>query len=193
MSDTLLIFCYHLPFPPPLFHVIYRMCSAFLLLLEMYSIYNLTPAFPSQAGSNVGRVFIPLLLEYPEFAITALLRPTSTFTFPSPLISTKLVDFASPDSLVQALHGTDAVLSLVPPSATKFEVQKPVIDAAVTAGVKVYFASEFSADILSAHYAVFPTEVVGDKVESRRYLEKLAKDGRINWMAINGGPFFDMC
>jgi hypothetical protein len=72
-------------------------------------------------------------------------------------------------------------------------VQKPVIDAAVAAGVKVYLASEFSADILSAIYAVLPTEVVGDKVLSRQYLEDLAKEGRINWMAINGGPFFDMC
>src|SRR5579862_549760 len=118
----------------------------------MASIRSLTLAFPSQAGSSVGRALTPLLVEYPEFTITALLRPTSTYTSSSPLISTKIVDFASPNSLVQALRGTDALLSLVPPSATKFGVQKPVIDAAVTAGVKVYFASEFSADILSAHY-----------------------------------------
>ncbi|KAI9867455.1 MAG: hypothetical protein M1813_009013 [Trichoglossum hirsutum] len=146
------------------------------------------------AGSSVGRTLIPLLLKCPEFTITALLRPTSTYTPPSPLVSTKTVDFSSPDSdsLIQALHGTDALLSLVPPSATKFDVQKPVIDAAVAAGVKVYLASEFSADILSAIYAVLPTEVVGDKVLSRQYLEDLAKEGRINWMAINGGPFFDM-
>ncbi|KAI9774515.1 MAG: hypothetical protein M1840_002762 [Geoglossum simile] len=147
---------------------------------------------PAQAGSNVGGVLIPLLLKHSEFTPTALLRSTSDYKPPSSSISIKIVDFDKFDSIVQSLRGTDAVLSLVCPSATKFEVQRRVIDAAVTAGVKVYFASEFVADILSPLFARMPTEVVGDKVESRQYLEKLAKEGKIHWMAINGGPFFDM-
>ncbi len=96
-------------------------------------------------------------------------------------------------SLANAFQGQDAVLCCVPGGATRFDAQKILIDAAIAAGVKLYFASEYSSNIMSPHYQIFPTEFVGDKVKVRRYLEKKAAEGQMSWTALNGGPFFDMC
>lgn len=68
-----------------------------------------------------------------------------------------------------------------------------LIDAAIEAEVKLFFASEYSANVMGPHYQVFPTEVVGDKVKVRQYLDEKAAAGEIAWTALNGGPFFDMC
>jgi hypothetical protein len=67
-----------------------------------------------------------------------------------------------------------------------------LIDSAIAAGVKLFFASEFVSDILSPHYAVFPPSVVGDKVKTRRYLEEKSGEGHIAYTALNGGPLFEM-
>ena len=94
---------------------------------------------------------------------------------------------------MEVLQGIDAVLCCVPSGATKFHDQKLLIDAAIDAGVKLFFASEYASNIMSPHYQVFPTEFVGDKVKVRKYLEEKGAAGQIAWTALNGGPFFDMC
>lgn len=33
----------------------------------------------------------------------------------------------------------------------------------------------------------------GAKLRIRRYLEGVGEEGKISWMALNGGPFFEMC
>ncbi len=81
----------------------------------------------------------------------------------------------------------------MPAAATSFSNQKLLIDAAIEAGVKLFFASEFVGNILGAYYQLFPKQWVGEKVAVRRYLEEKAKEGQICWTALNGGPFFDMC
>jgi len=68
-----------------------------------------------------------------------------------------------------------------------------LLDAAVAAGVKVFFASEFISDLMAPHFALFPPAVVGEKIAVRRELERRGEKGEIAWMAVNGGPFFDMC
>jgi hypothetical protein len=76
---------------------------------------------------------------------------------------------------------------------TKFDQQKLLIDASVEAGVKLFFASEYSGNIASPQYRLLPTQFVGDKLRVREYLEEKAAAGQIAWTALNGGPFFDMC
>ena len=71
--------------------------------------------------------------------------------------------------------------------------QKLLIDAAIEAGVKLFFPSEYSADIMGFRYQRFPSQIVGDKVEIRKYLVEKASSGAIAYIALNGGPFFDMC
>ena len=81
----------------------------------------------------------------------------------------------------------------MPGGATDLASQKLLIDASIAAGVKLFFASEYSADVMSPQYARLPTQVVGDKPQIRRYLEDRAREGSIAWTALNGGPFFDLC
>jgi len=59
--------------------------------------------------------------------------------------------------------------------------------------VKLYFASEYAANILDPHFKSFPAPLVGDKVEIRKYLEEKAAAGEIAYTALNGGPILDMC
>ncbi|KAI9746940.1 MAG: hypothetical protein M1835_002313, partial [Candelina submexicana] len=144
-------------------------------------------------GGNVGRALITALTtSATTFHITALIRPTSTYRPPYLAISTLTTDFTSSPSLISALRDQDALVCCVPASATSFDNQKLLIDAAIEAGVKLFFASEFVGDVLSAHYEIFPKEWVGEKVRVRRYLEEKAREGQICWTALNGGPFFDM-
>lgn len=110
-----------------------------------------------------------------------------------PVTATVEANFSSHASLVTALSGQDAVLSCVPGGATDFESQKLLIDAAIAARVKLFFASEYSANVMSSQYARLPIQFVGDKPRIRRYLEDKAKEGAIAWTALNGGPFFDLC
>ena len=148
-------------------------------------------------GGNVGTAIIQELLKDPKFRLTAITRPTSKYqpplTSPSSNIKVIVADHNDRSSLAKALQHQDALVNCVPGGATDFESQKMVIDAAIEAGVKLFFASEYSADIMGPLYQRFPTKVVGDKVKIRRYLMEKAAAGEIAYTALNGGPFFDMC
>ncbi|KAL8727451.1 MAG: hypothetical protein Q9166_006039 [cf. Caloplaca sp. 2 TL-2023] len=146
-------------------------------------------------GSNgrVGFAVTRELLKGDYFKqLTAVLRHTSTASIRLSGIAEVKADFSSFDSLVAALSGHDAVLSCVPGGATDFESQKLLIDASIAAGVRLFFASEYSANVMSPQYGHLPIQFVGDKPRIRRYLEEKAKEGSIAWTALNGGPFFDL-
>ncbi|KAL8707179.1 MAG: hypothetical protein Q9220_007746 [cf. Caloplaca sp. 1 TL-2023] len=145
------------------------------------------------ATGRVGSAIVKELLRDGAFQQrTAILRHTSTAD--PDLIGAVAVraDFSSLDSLIAALSGHDALLSCVPGGATDFASQKLLIDAAIEAGVKLFFASEYSANVMSRQYSQFPTQFVGEKPRIRRYLEEKAQAGSIAWTALNGGPFFDL-
>ncbi|GME26000.1 Isoflavone reductase family protein [Neofusicoccum parvum] len=142
------------------------------------------------AGGNVGTSIIRQLLDDGSFVVTAITR--GSFTAPDPRIRTVVADYEDQASLEQALAGQDAVLCCIPGGQVQFDSQKRLIDAAIAAGVKLFFADEFVADISTPQYAIFPPQFVGDKVRVRAYLEEQAAAGKICWTALNGGPFFDM-
>ncbi|KAL8946082.1 MAG: hypothetical protein Q9222_007474 [Ikaeria aurantiellina] len=145
------------------------------------------------ASGRVGSELVKELLGNVTFKrCTAIARHTSTADQSSLGIATVKADFSSHDSLVAVLRGHDAVLNCVPGGATDFASQKLLIDAAIEARVKLFFASEYSANVMSRQYAQFPTQFVGEKPRIRRYLEEKAQAGSIAWTALNGGPFFDL-
>ncbi|KAL8692389.1 MAG: hypothetical protein Q9218_002579 [Villophora microphyllina] len=145
------------------------------------------------ANGRVGSAIVEELLQDSQFEqLTAIVRHASTYSPPSPAVFTKKADFSLLDSLVAALYHQDALLSCVPGGATDFASQKLLIDAAIAAGVKLFFASEYSANVMSPQYARLPTQFVGNKPQIRRYLEQKAREGNIAWTALNGGPFFDL-
>jgi hypothetical protein len=77
---------------------------------------------------------------------------------------------------------------------------KRIIDAAIAAGVKLYFANEFVGYVTSPQFERLPDALMGAKFRMRAELEKRGKMGKedgglgeMKWTALNGGPFFDMC
>jgi hypothetical protein len=77
--------------------------------------------------------------------------------------------------------------------ATQYEASTLIIDAAVAAGVKFFFANEFVGNVESAQFERLPEAQAGAKRRVRLYLAGLAAEGKIAWTALNGGPFFEMC
>lgn len=77
--------------------------------------------------------------------------------------------------------------------ATQYEPSVRIIDAAVAAGVKFFFANEFVGNVGSEQFRRLPEVAAGAKVRVREYLAGLASEGKMAWTALNGGPFFDMC
>ncbi|KAF2184152.1 NAD(P)-binding protein [Zopfia rhizophila CBS 207.26] len=125
---------------------------------------------------NVGSAIISELLKSsPHFNITAITRPTSTYTPPTPSspITVKTAEFASLDSITTALVNQDAAVCCVSGSATQFEPMKLITDAAIKAGVKVFFADEFVGNLESEHFKILPESYVGAKRRVRKYLEEV--------------------
>ena len=134
------------------------------------------------------------LLDDGQFNVSAIIRPTSKYSPPaSKDVKIVVADFEDYGSLATTLRGQDALVCCVGGTQTKFDQQKLLIDASVEAGVKLFFASEYSGNIVSPHYRVLPTQFVGEKLRVREYLEEKAAAGQMAWTALNGGPFFDMC
>jgi putative NADH-flavin reductase len=142
----------------------------------------------------VGSAVIKKLLEDGSFIVTAVVRHTSTGRDTSiPNVQYRTANFESQDSLTEALQNQNAVICAIPSPAVKLSSQKLIIEAAIKAGVSLYFADEFVSNILNPGFGLFPTEFVGEKIEVRKYLEQKASNGEIAFTALNGGPFFDMC
>lgn len=112
--------------------------------------------------------------------MSVLARESSKATFPSS-VNVIRTDF-SPESIVKAFEGQDAVVSLVGSSA--LADQKKYADAAVKAGVKRFLPSEYGSDVTSkAVQAKVP--IFGTKVEVVKYLQSKEKDG-LSWTALVG-------
>jgi hypothetical protein len=98
----------------------------------------------------------------------------------------KETDF-SPDSLATIFKGQDAVISVV--GGTGFADQKPYIDAAVKAGVKRFFPSEFGINGQSKAVQEL-TPFFAVKQEVLDYLVEKEKDG-LTWTGLIVGVLFD--
>jgi hypothetical protein len=61
------------------------------------------------------------------------------------------------------------------------------MNAAISAGVKRIVPSEFSSNLENNLSRKLP--IVLDKIEIRKYVEKLAEDGKVEWTSVNNGPF----
>jgi putative NADH-flavin reductase len=129
-----------------------------------------------------------------RFNITGITRQTSTYAAPSNTrVTHKVVDYASFDSLVEAFTGQDAVVNCITGGATQYEPSKRIVDAAVAAGVKFFFANEFVGNMAREDFRKLPESFAGAKTRIREHLESLGREGKIVWTGLSGGPFFDMC
>lgn len=85
-----------------------------------------------QASGNIGKPVVAALLADGSFTVTAVARHESKATFPAGVKVVKS-DF-SPESLVEAFKGQDALVSAVNAMGEDQEVK--FIDAALKAGIK---------------------------------------------------------
>jgi uncharacterized protein YbjT (DUF2867 family) len=148
-----------------------------------------------QPGGNVGSAVIThLLRSWPGSDITAITRQTSSYSPPPDSgILHKKANYQSFDALVDAFAGQDAVVNCITGIATQYDPSKRIVDAAVAADVKFFFANEFVANMESEQARRLPESHAGAKYRIREYLKGLGSEGKIAWTGLNGGPFFDMC
>ncbi|KAF2663932.1 NAD(P)-binding protein [Microthyrium microscopicum] len=135
-------------------------------------------------SGNLGPAIVNELLAA-GINITATKRPDSSSTFPDG-VKVVTTDYSF-DSLVKIFQGQDAVLALL--NGAAFSKQNTMIDAAVEAGVKRFFTSEFGSDTRDPEVrkAVTFFQPKHDAVE---YAKSKESQG-LTWTAIITGPFFD--
>ncbi|KAF1925756.1 NAD(P)-binding protein [Didymella exigua CBS 183.55] len=142
-------------------------------------------------GGNVGNAIIrELLQDGSRFQTTAITRPDSTYAPPeASSITHKTADYKTLSSLSEAFAGQDAIVNCITGGATQYDPSKLIIDAAVAAGVKFFFANEFVGYIDSPQFRRLPEVLAGAKFRIREYLRKLAVSGDIAWTSLNGAGF----
>lgn len=112
-------------------------------------------------------------------------RKDSSAAFPSSVTVHKS-DFTEGD-LEAAFKGQDAVITAV--GATGFGEQKKLVDAAISAGVKRFLPSEFSASSQDA--AVLQLlPLFGQKAELIEYL-KSKQSANFSWTGVASSLLFD--
>jgi hypothetical protein len=119
--------------------------------------------------------------------VSVLTRPTSTTTYPSYV--TAISSDYSPDSLLSAFKGQDAVVSAI--GVTGVAAQSLLIDAAEQAGVKRFIPSEFG---WAKDRPMLPEllERLEPKERVWKYLVETCRESKtMNWSALATGPFFD--
>ncbi|UQC87892.1 uncharacterized protein CLUP02_13413 [Colletotrichum lupini] len=139
------------------------------------------------ASGNLGLRILESLLDA-EFDVTVLIRRESTpIDYP---VKARVVevDYDSPESLKNALGGTDAVVSAVG-KQNGLQSQFKLIDAAIAAGVKRFIPSEFGADLQNPKIRAFPT--YRTKVEVEDYLEKEVRDTGLTYTYVYNSVLFD--
>ncbi|KAI0102660.1 hypothetical protein GGR51DRAFT_282802 [Nemania sp. FL0031] len=138
-------------------------------------------------SGNLGRATVVELVNA-GFAVTVLTREGSTSTFPSGVAS-KAVDYSSVESLTSALEGQDALVSTI--ATVAIAGQRPLVDAAVAAGVRRFIPSEFGINTRFLGKEPIGAILQG-KVQTLDYIhEKSKQNPSFTWTGISSGLFFD--
>ncbi|KAJ5923592.1 hypothetical protein N7454_008837 [Penicillium verhagenii] len=147
-------------------------------------------AIAGGSGSLGGPIIESLLLS--GFEVTALVRAgkqSPSSSFPAS-VNTATVDYTSHESLVVALRGIDAVISVL--SGPGLDFQPALLDAAIEAGVSRFLPSEFGANTyipLTSEIPIFQGKVAFQKSMQ----QKLAQHPSLSYTLIVHGPLFDFC
>lgn len=144
------------------------------------------------ATGNLGPAILKALLDA-GFDVTILSREGSASTdslasHPRQMITK--VNFDNTDSITSALRGVEGVVSNV--SSSALLTQKPIIDAAIAAGVRRFLPSDFGSDLSVESNRSVPLNT--PKVEIHRYLVEKSKEyPDFSYTGVHTGPFFDWC
>jgi len=151
------------------------------------------------AGGHLGRHMVTSLDANPNFQISVVTRQHSSSCdtganflphIPIYCIPSNTYDNAE-TQLVSILTGQDIVISAIATQAVG--QQRTIIDAAVKAGVKLFFPSEFGHDTRNQRAAEpLPEFVCKTKRGIVQYLQS-KEDAGLKWTAFVTGPVFEMC
>lgn len=119
------------------------------------------------------------------FKVSTAVRQYSVATYPKS-VTVHETNY-SKDALVSILQGQDVVVSCIP--RTKFEDQRTVADACVSAGVKRFLPSEYGGDTTLPDIEKRISFTAG-KREFGEYLVGKESEG-LTWTRVFTGPFFD--
>jgi uncharacterized protein YbjT (DUF2867 family) len=137
------------------------------------------------AGGNVGAKVLPEF-EGSGFTVSVLSRKESSSTFPAGIKVVKAE--YTPEGLKEAFKGQDAVVSMV--GSMVIEEQLKIADAALAAGVKWFFPSEFGSDLTNPE-VVKEVPIFGGKVQVVKHLQE--SQDKMHWTAVINGAFYDWC
>ena len=138
-----------------------------------------------QASGSIGTIILESLISASKFDITVLSRKESEATFPAN-VTVRKTDFSVTD-LELILKGQDVVISAL--GAAGFQEQRKIVDAAISAGVKRFIPSEFSAS--SEDEAVLTLlPLFQEKKNLIDYLRSKESSG-MSWTGIATGLLFD--
>ncbi|KAH7006806.1 isoflavone reductase [Ilyonectria destructans] len=138
------------------------------------------------AGGNLGVPVLQAFLNAPSYKVSVLARKESTSLFPEGITVFK-ADYANQPEVQVAMEGKDVVVSMVGGIAAGD--QQVFIDAAIAAGVKRFFPSEFGPPSRDPKFAALNPYVLPPKAATVDYLR--AKESQISWTSLVTGAFFD--
>jgi len=142
------------------------------------------------ATGNLGLPTVKAFLAA-KYPVTVLTRAGSQSASKLPQdanLTVTEVDYESVSSLTSALKGIQVVVSTI--TTLAIGAQKPLIDAAVAAGVTRFIPSEFGSNTVNPNAAALP--VLKPKVETQEYLkEKVKENPNFSYTLVLTGPFLD--
>ncbi|KAL6922655.1 hypothetical protein FSST1_006681 [Fusarium sambucinum] len=137
------------------------------------------------AGGNLGVPVTKAFLKT-SYNVSILSRQESTSTFPDGVTVFK-VDYKDTSAVTAAMKGQDVVICMTGGIAAGD--QNVFIDAAVSAGVKRFFPSEFGPYSLEPGLAELNPWLFPHKIATAKYLQ--SKESQMSWTGLITGAFFD--
>lgn len=135
-----------------------------------------------QANGALGKPLFDALVKA-DFEVTALVRSAGKIPNLPATAKEAVVDFASPNSLVTALKGQDAVVSALGSQPGTAQAQKALAQASADSGVKRFIPSDFGSNLDNPE--VRKLAVFKDKIELHDDLSRLAKETKLTWTSVN--------
>ncbi|KAF4972572.1 hypothetical protein FSARC_845 [Fusarium sarcochroum] len=135
------------------------------------------------ATGSIGSVVLQALVDEPTFTVTALQRSSSKGKLPSSVRVVTIDDSYPSEALVSEFSGQDAIINCMTSLAVSDQLR--FIDAAVTAKVRRYVASEYGLNNNKPEARAL-NSVFREKGEVQDYLRSKESTG-LEWMAIACG------
>jgi uncharacterized protein YbjT (DUF2867 family) len=151
-----------------------------------YSQYNPCSHHVIQKGF-LGTAVVEQLVKA-GFSVTILTRSQASRKDVPSGVAVVEVNYDSPDSIIKALKGQDVLINTVGSGA--ISGQKPIIDAAITAGVKRYVPADFGS--ITADPEAQKLAVIKKMAVIQDYLKAKAAEGKIEWTVFQVGAFLDL-